>query len=84
MPMRLSEGIERCTAALLLTALVVWFLSGCAATTRPADGVDLPQYARHTPSEMTAILRAELDGPRTRDVDLTMIGGFVAPQTVPR
>ena len=52
MPMRLSEGIKRSAAALLLTALVVWFLSGCAVATRPADGVDLPQYARHTPSEM--------------------------------
>jgi secondary thiamine-phosphate synthase enzyme len=31
-----------------------------------------------------AILMAELDGPRTREVDLTMIGGLVAPQTVPR
>ena len=31
-----------------------------------------------------AILMAELDGPRTRDVDLTMIGGFVVPQTAPR
>jgi secondary thiamine-phosphate synthase enzyme len=27
-----------------------------------------------------AILMAELDGPQTRDVDLTMIGGLVAPQ----
>ncbi len=52
MPMRPSEGIKRSAAALLLTALVVWFLSGCAIATRPADGVDLPQYARHTPSEM--------------------------------
>ena len=52
MPMRPSEGIKRSAAALLLTALVVWFLSGCAVATRPADGVDLPQYARHTPSEM--------------------------------
>jgi len=31
-----------------------------------------------------AILMAELDGPRPRDVDLTMIGGLVAPQTVPQ
>jgi secondary thiamine-phosphate synthase enzyme len=31
-----------------------------------------------------AILMAELDGPRTREVDLTMIGGFGAPQTAPR
>jgi hypothetical protein len=54
MPMlRLSEGVQRSAAALLLTALVVWFLSGCATATRPADGIDLPQYARHTPSEMT-------------------------------
>ena len=52
MSMRPSEGIKRSAAALLLTALVVWFLSGCAVATRPADGVDLPQYARHTPSEM--------------------------------
>jgi hypothetical protein len=52
MSMRPSEGIKRSAAALLLTALVVWFLSGCAIATRPADGVDLPQYARHTPSEM--------------------------------
>jgi hypothetical protein len=52
MPMRVSEGIQRSAAALLLTALVVWFLSGCAIATRPADGVDLPRYARQTPSEM--------------------------------
>ena len=31
-----------------------------------------------------AILMAELDGPQTREVDLTMIGGLVASQTVPR
>jgi secondary thiamine-phosphate synthase enzyme len=31
-----------------------------------------------------AILMAELEGPRTREVDLTMMGGLVAPQTVPR
>jgi hypothetical protein len=52
MSMRPSEGIKRSAAALLLTASGVWFLSGCAGATRPADGVDLPQYARHTPSEM--------------------------------
>jgi hypothetical protein len=52
MPMKPSEGIKRSAAALLLTALVVWFLSGCAIATRPADGVDLPQYARYTPSEV--------------------------------
>jgi site-specific recombinase XerC len=52
MPKRLSEGIQGSGAALLLTALVVWLLSGCAIATRPADGVDLPQYARQTPSEM--------------------------------
>ena len=52
MPIRPSEGIKRSAAALLLTALVVWFLSGCAVATLPADGVDLPQYARQTPSEM--------------------------------
>ena len=54
MPMRLSEGVKRSAAALLLTALVVWFLSGCAVATRPVDGVDLPQYVRHTPSAMGA------------------------------
>jgi hypothetical protein len=52
MPKRPSEGIQGSGAALLLTALVVWLLSGCAITTRPADGVDLSQYARQTPSEM--------------------------------
>jgi len=52
MPKRLSEGIQGSGAALLLTALIVWLLSGCAIATRPADGVDLPQYARQTPSEM--------------------------------
>jgi hypothetical protein len=52
MPMRLSEGLQGSGAALLLTALAVWLLSGCAIAARPADGVDLPQYARQTPSEM--------------------------------
>jgi secondary thiamine-phosphate synthase enzyme len=31
-----------------------------------------------------AILVAELDGPQTRNVDLTMIGGLVVPQNAPR
>jgi secondary thiamine-phosphate synthase enzyme len=31
-----------------------------------------------------AILMVELDGPQTRDVDLTMIGGLLASPTVPR
>jgi secondary thiamine-phosphate synthase enzyme len=31
-----------------------------------------------------AILMAELDGPQTREIDLTMFGGLVAPLPVPR
>ena len=52
MPKRRSEGTQGSGAALLLAALVVWLLSGCAIAARPADGVDLPRYARQTPSEM--------------------------------
>jgi hypothetical protein len=50
--MSLNRGLQRCAAALVPAALIVWFLSGCAIATRPSDGVDPPHYARPTPSEM--------------------------------
>jgi hypothetical protein len=50
--MSLNRGLQRCAAALVPAALIVWFLSGCGIATRPSDGVDSPHYARPTPSEM--------------------------------
>jgi hypothetical protein len=38
-------------AALLLTAVVVGCVSGCAVAPRPTGDGDSPQYARHAPLE---------------------------------